>query len=47
MIFYTNSISDDNVKGVSRSDVPTENYHLILQLPSDLQSFYSEFQLIV
>ncbi len=33
----------DNVKGVARSDEPTENYHLNLQLPSTLPSFIVSF----
>ncbi len=36
----------NNVKWVTHSDEPTENYQLNLQLPSALQS-YIEFQLIV
>lgn len=32
-----------NVEGVTRSDNPRGNYYLILQLPSDLQSFLETF----
>ncbi len=32
----------DNVKGVSCSDVPAENYHLTLQFP-----FFNVYKLIV
>lgn len=35
----------DSVKGVTRSDEPTENQHLYLQLPSASRGF-SVFQLI-
>jgi len=31
------------VKGFTRSDEPTENYHLNLQLPSALRSFIVNF----
>lgn len=40
---FTSIIISDNVKCVSGSDEPTENYQLNLQLPAALQSFAGSF----
>ncbi len=46
-IFLYRQSKNDKMKGVARSEEPTENYHLNLQLSFGFTGLYSEFQLVV